>query len=63
LKNIILFVGAILGTVFLVAGVVTIGRHDRTGWWYLVLALLCFALAGGPGQRLRDFVFPRRPDA
>jgi hypothetical protein len=62
LKNTILFVGAILGTVFLVAGVVTIGRDDRTGWWYLVLALLCFVLAGVPGQRLRDFVVRRRRD-
>jgi hypothetical protein len=62
LKNTILFVGAILGTVFLVTGVVTIGRDDRTGWWYLVLALLCFVLAGVPGQRLRDFVVRRRPD-
>ena len=56
LKNILLFVGAILGTVFLIAGVVAIGRHDRSGWLYLVLAPFCYVLAADPGGRLRDFV-------
>jgi len=63
LKNILLFVGAILGTVFLIAGVVAIGSHDRSGWLYLVLALFCFVLAADPGGRLRDFVVRRGPDA
>jgi len=63
MKNILMFVGAILGTVFLITGVVTIGRSDRTGWLYLVLALFCFVLAADPGGRLRDFVVRRRPDA
>jgi CDP-diglyceride synthetase len=63
MKNILLFVGAILGTVFLVAGVVAIGRHDRAGWLYLLLALFCFVLAADPGGRLRDLVVRRRPDA
>ena len=63
MKNILLFVGAILGTVFLIAGVVAIGSHDRSGWLYLVLALFCFVLAADPGGRLRDFVVRRRPDA
>jgi len=63
MKNVLLFVGAILGTVFLVTGVVAIGRHDRGGWLYLVLALFCFVLAVDPGGRLREFVVRRRPDA
>ena len=62
MKNLILFVGAILGTMFLVAGIVAIGRHDRSGWLYLVLSLLCSALAADPGGRLRNFVSRRPPD-
>jgi hypothetical protein len=63
MKNIVILVEAFFGTVFLVFGVATIGRDDRAGWWYLVVALLCFVLAGEPTRRLRDFVGPRRPDA
>lgn len=61
MKNILLFVGAILGTVFLVAGIGALGRHDRTGWLYLVLALFCALLAADPGGRLRRLVV-RRPN-
>ena len=53
MKNIILFVGVILGTVGLVVGAVAIGHGDRTGWLYLLLALFCFVLAAGLGRRLR----------
>ena len=63
MKNIVIFVEAIYGTVFLIFGVVTIGRDNRTGWLYLVVAFLCFVLAAEPGRRLRDFAFRRRPDA
>ena len=63
MKNILLFVAAVFGTVFLVTGVVTIGRSDRAGWLYLVLALLCYVLAVEPGRRIRDFLVGRRPDA
>ena len=58
MKNIILFAGTIFGTVALVAGIVTLGHHDRTGWLYLVLAVFCYFLAIGPGRRIM-----RRPDA
>ena len=63
MKNILLFVAAVFGTVFLVTGVVTIGRNDHAGWLYLVLALLCYILAAEPGRRIRDFLVRRRPDA
>ena len=63
MKNIVILLEAFFGTVFLIFGVVTIRHDNRTGWLYLVVALLCFALAGEPGQRLRDFAFRRRPDA
>jgi hypothetical protein len=63
MKNVLLFVGAVLGTAFLIAGIVTIGRGDHSGWLYLVLALFCFVLAADPGGHLRDFVVTRRPDA
>ena len=59
MKNIVLFVGVILGTMFLVNGVVVIGRHDRTGWLYLLLAVFCFALAVDPGGRFRDLIRQR----
>ena len=63
MKNIILFVGAVLGTVFLVAGIVTIGHDVRAGVLYLILAILCYIFAAGPGRRLIDFVSRQRPDA
>lgn len=63
MKNIFLFVGAILGTVFLVTGVMALDHHDRSGWLYLLLALFCFVLAGDPGGRLRNLVARRRPAA
>jgi uncharacterized membrane protein YdjX (TVP38/TMEM64 family) len=62
LKNIILFIGVILGTVGLVVGGMAIGHGDRTGWLYLLLALFCFVLAAALGQRFRDIV-RRGPDA
>jgi hypothetical protein len=58
MKNIVLFVGTILGTIALVFGVVALGNHDRTGWLYLILAVFCYFLAIGPGRRMM-----RRPDA
>ena len=63
MKNMVIFVEGFFGTVFLILGVVTIGRDNRTGWLYLVVALLCYVLAGEPSRRLRDFVGSRRPDA
>ena len=63
MKNIVILVEAFFGTVFFVFGVVTIRGDSRTGWLYLVVALLFFFLAGEPGRRLRDFALRRRPDA
>lgn len=61
MKNILLFVGVILGTVLLVAGFVAIGRGERSGWLYLVGAVAAFALASGPSRRLMDSMFTQRP--
>jgi hypothetical protein len=58
MKNIILFGGTIFGTIALVFGVVALGHHDRTGWLYVILAVICFFLASGLGRRIM-----RRPDA
>lgn len=63
MKKIVIFGEAFFGTVFLTFGVVTIGRDNRSGWLYLVVALLCFVLAAEPGRRLRDFAYRRRLQA
>ena len=38
MKNILIIVEAFFGTVFLIFGVVTMGRDNRTAWLYLVVA-------------------------
>ena len=63
MKNILILAESIFGSVFIFFAAVTIRRDSRTGWLYLVVALLCFVLAGEPGRRLRDMAFRRRPVA
>jgi hypothetical protein len=62
-KNILLFVGVILGTVLLVAGFVAFSRGEPGGSLYVVGAAAAFALASGPGRRLMDSVLTPRPRA
>jgi uncharacterized membrane protein YdjX (TVP38/TMEM64 family) len=62
LKNIILFIGVILGTVGLVVGGMAIGHGDPNELAVSALSALLFCLAAGPGQRFRDIV-RRGPDA
>lgn len=63
MKNILLFVGVVAGTAFLVAGFVAFGRGEPGGMLYFVAAVAAFALASGPGRRLMDAVFAQRPRA
>jgi hypothetical protein len=62
-KNILLFVGVIIGTVLLVAGFVAFDRGEPGGWLYVVGAVAAFALASAPGRRLMDSVLTQRPRA
>lgn len=62
MKNILLFTGVLGGTMLLIAGFVAIDQGDRAGWYYVVAAVLAFALGLGPGRRLKRALFPDGPD-
>lgn len=61
MKNFLLFVGVIFGTVLLVAGFNAISRGDSGGWMYVLGAVAAFALASAPGRRLLDSVLTPPP--
>ena len=61
MKNVLLFVGVLVGTMLLIAGLVAIDRGDRAGWYYVAGAVCAYALAVGPGRRLKDALFKDRP--
>lgn len=61
IRNILLFLGSAFGTALLIAGIGVLLKGDRSGWTYIVGAVLAFVLAFAPGRRLRDAVRP--PDA
>ena len=56
MKNILLFVGVVFGTVLLIAGVVALGRGDPASWLYFLGAAAAYALASAPGRRILDSV-------
>ena len=61
MKNLVLFVGVLVGAALLVAGFVAIDRGDRMGWYYVGGAACAFVLATGPGRRLKDAFLIDRP--
>jgi hypothetical protein len=63
MKNIFLFVGVLLGTVLLIAGVVTIGHGDGSGWLYIIAAIFCVGLGLGLARRLQVPGSTKGPDA
>ena len=62
MKKAFLFLGAVIGTVILITGIVEIGRGDSTGWLYVFVALLVIVLAIAPGWRLRELLTRQRTD-
>lgn len=63
MKNILLFVGVVMGTMFLVAGFTAFSRGEPGGWLYFVGAVAGYALASGPGRRIMDSVLSTGPRA
>jgi hypothetical protein len=53
MRNVIMFLGTVGGTVLIIAGVVGL-RDDRSGWWLIGAGILAFIVAAVPGRRLRD---------
>jgi hypothetical protein len=54
MKNALLFLGSVVGTVLLIAGIVALGDGDPSGWWYICAAVLAYGLAMSPGRRIRE---------
>lgn len=59
-RNTMLFAGALVGTLLLIAGLIELGDGQRSGWLYLLGAGAAFVLAAAPGRRLRDKALPPR---
>jgi hypothetical protein len=57
-RNVLLFVGFLVGTGLLLGGVMALREDNRAGWLYLVGACAAFIFAFVPGRRLRDSVLP-----
>jgi hypothetical protein len=60
-RNVLLFVGTVLGTGLLILGIIALNEGDPAAWRYIVGAVFAFTLALAPGQRLRNVIRP--PDA
>ena len=53
-RNVVLFVGALLGAALLMLGIRGIAANEPNAWLYVLGAIFAFALAWLPGRRLRD---------
>lgn len=60
--QILLFLGIAGGVGSAIAGLLAVTAGNQAGWLYLLLAVLLFILAVGPGRILRNRASLKKPD-
>lgn len=55
IRNVILFLGTLMGTALLILGIKGMVDGEANAWMYILGAVFAYALAITPGRRLRAF--------
>lgn len=60
MRTVMLFLASAFGGGSLIAGISVLQQGDRTGWGYIGIAVIAFALAAAVGWRMRTELIKSR---